>query len=178
MGQSTSSKQDNKDDNKKGEQKSFPPPPQRVWTTEFFVGLFAICGVLAVGYLSIGLGGLELDSSDKYELLAEFDNISGLQSGAPVEIAGVPIGEVASVSLADPAALVKLKVFNSIKIKDDDIASIRTKGIIGDKFIQISRGGSDIYLEPGETIMETESVMDLESLIGKFVHSMDSDDEE
>ncbi len=152
--------------------------PRRTFTIEFFVGLFALLGVAAAGYQAMGLGGLELSSSDKYDIKAEFDNISGLKTGAPVEIAGVPIGQVVKVELQDPEAIVTLRLSNDIKIFDDDIASIRTQGIIGDRYVKISRGASDIVIGPGETIIETESVIDIEDIIGKIVHSIGGDDEE
>lgn len=149
--------------------------PKRGFTLEFFVGLFALVGCLAVGYQAIGLGGFSLTNSDTYEILAEFDNISGLKSGAPVEIAGVPIGEVIGVELKDPEALVRLRLNKAIQIYDDDIASIRTQGIIGDRYVKISRGASDTAIQPGGIIIETESVVDIEDIIGKIVHSLGAD---
>ena len=152
--------------------------PARRFTLEFWVGLFTLAAVACAGWLAIGLGGMELLSSDSYRVNAEFDNISGLKDGASVEIAGVQIGTVDSISLNDPYALVALNINNEVKIKDDDIASIRTKGIIGDKFVKISRGGSDIFLSPGETMVETESAVDIEDIIGKIVHSLEGGDED
>ncbi len=153
------------------------PMPKRGFTLEFFVGLFALVGCLAVGYQAVGLGGFTLTNSDTYEILAEFDNISGLKAGAPVEIAGVPVGEVVGVQLKDPEALVSLRLNKTIEIFDDDIASIRTQGIIGDRYVKISRGASDTVIQPGGIIIETESVVDIEDIIGKIVHSLGADDE-
>ncbi len=152
--------------------------PKRSFSLEFFVGLFAMAGVGAAAYLAVGLAGLELSSRDTYLIYAEFDNISGLKYGASVEIAGVPIGEVSDISLKDPVAKVTLKLNRSVKLKDDDIASIRTKGIIGDRYVKISRGGSDKYIEEGGTMTETESVIDIEDVIGKVVHSLSGDKED
>lgn len=152
--------------------------PKRSFSLEFFVGLFAMAGVGAAAYLAVGLAGLELSSRDTYLIYAEFDNISGLKYGASVEIAGVPIGEVSAISLKDPVAKVTLKLNRSVKLKDDDIASIRTKGIIGDRYVKISRGGSDKYIEEGGTMTETESVIDIEDVIGKVVHSLSGDKED
>ena len=75
-------------------------------------------------------------------------------------------------------AIVSMKIKNGIKLLDDDIASIRTKGIIGDRYVKISRGGSDMLIKEGDTITETESVVDIEDIIGKIVHSLGNDDEE
>jgi phospholipid/cholesterol/gamma-HCH transport system substrate-binding protein len=149
--------------------------PKRSFSLEFFVGLFTAAGVGAAAYLAVGLAGLELTSKDSYLIYAEFDNISGLKYGASVEIAGVPIGVVSNISLKDPVARVTLKLNRSIKLKDDDIASIRTKGIIGDRYVKVSRGGSTQYIEEGGTMTETESVVDIEDVIGKVVHSLSGD---
>jgi len=152
--------------------------PKRTFNAEFLVGLFTLAGVATSGYLAVGLAGLELSSSDKYIINAEFDNVSGLKYGASVEIAGVPIGEVTSIVLNDPMAIVTLKIRNTVKISDDDIASIRTKGIIGDRYVKISRGSSTKIIEPGGKMTETESVVDIEDVIGKVIHSLSGDKDE
>lgn len=152
--------------------------PKRSFSLEFFVGLFTATGVAAAAYLAVGLAGLELSSKDTYLVYAEFDNISGLKYGASVEIAGVPIGVVSDISLKDPVARVTLKLNRSIKLKDDDIASIRTKGIIGDRYVKVSRGASTDYIPEGGTMTETESVIDIEDVIGKVVHSLGGDKDE
>ena len=149
--------------------------PRRSFSTEFFVGLFTMLGVGCIGYLAIGLGGLELVDTGTYEIKAEFDNISGLKYGASVEVAGVPVGQVARISLKDPAAVVTLKLNKNFQVRDDDVASIRTKGIIGDRYIKISRGSSSTFIAPDGKMTETESVVDIEDIIGKIVHSLGSD---
>ena len=146
--------------------------PKRSFNVEFLVGLFTMAGVAAMGYLAIGLAGLEFGQSDKYIIHTQFDNISGLKYGASVEIAGVPIGEVTKIELKDPMAIVSLKITKAVKMKEDDIFSIRTKGIIGDRYVKVSRGGSNNFLEPGALTTETESVIDIEDVIGKVIHSL------
>lgn len=153
------------------------PMPSRSFTLEFFVGLFTLVTLAALGYLAIGLGDLRIFSSERYTVTAEFDNVAGLKSGASVEIAGVQVGEVASIELSDPFALVTMNIVSSVRIRDDDIASVRTKGIIGDRYIKISRGGSDVLLKPGSRMTETESAVDIEDIIGKIVHSLSSGDD-
>lgn len=160
------------------EEKPFVAPPKHSFTTEFWVGVFFLIGLLALGYQAVGLGGMQLFGSNRYNIKAEFDNVAGLQTGAAVEIAGVGIGEVTGLELKDPEALITLSIDKHIAIREDDIASIRTKGIIGDRYIKISRGSSDALIEEGGTMFETESAVDLEDLIGKFVHSLESDDSE
>jgi len=151
--------------------------PKRTFSLELAVGFFTIVGVAALGYLAIGLGDLRLFSGSEYEVFAEFDNISGLKPGATVELAGVQVGTVTKLDLKDPMARITMMLKNEFKVKDDDIASIRTKGIIGDRYVKISRGASDSYIKEGGTVTDTESVVDIEDVIGKLVHSLTSDKE-
>jgi phospholipid/cholesterol/gamma-HCH transport system substrate-binding protein len=152
--------------------------PKRTFSLELLVGIFAAAGVAAAAYLAVGLAGLEIGEGNTYTIYAEFDNISGLKYGASVEIAGVPIGVVSDIVLKDPVAKVSLKLDRRVKIKDDDIASIRTKGIIGDRYVKISRGASDVFIAEGGTVVETESIIDIEDVIGKVVHSLTGDKED
>lgn len=150
------------------------PMPKRTFTVELIVGIFTILGCIAAAYLAIGLGGLQLSTGNTYDVYAEFDNVSGLNYGATVEIGGVPIGQVVEITLKDPMALVRLRINNDVALRDDDILSIRTKGIIGDRYVKVSRGGAGDDIKPGGVIFDTESVVDIEDLIGKFIHSLDS----
>lgn len=150
------------------------PIPKRTISVEFFVGIFTLISVACGGYLAVGLGDMKVFGDDRYDLYAEFDNVSGLKNGASVEIAGVQVGQVTNISLRDSVAILTLSLNKSIQIKDDDIALIRTKGIIGDRYVKISRGASSIMMKTGETLKDTQSVVDIEDLIGKFVHNMDS----
>lgn len=140
---------------------------------EMTVGIFMLIGILCLGYISIKLGKMELLGGDYYTVSARFDSVSGLKPGARVEIAGVEIGKVDRIVL-DPKngdqAVVSLKIRSGVKISDDVIASVRTSGIIGDKFIMLKPGGSDHYLKNNDTIRETESAIDIEDLISKFIH--------
>ena len=166
-----------KEESEKSETESIPVP-KRTFTVELLVGVFTLLGVLAVGYQAIGLAGIKLVSGGEYEVLAEFDNISGLKTGASVEIAGVPIGKVIDIQLKDPQAIAVLQIAEGVKLFDDDIAAVRTKGIIGDRYVKISRGASDLVIEPGGTMFETESVVDIEDIIGKIIHSFTSGDDD
>jgi phospholipid/cholesterol/gamma-HCH transport system substrate-binding protein len=140
---------------------------------ETIVGLFVLAGILCLAYLSIKLGKMELFGGDYYDLTANFESVSGLKSGASVEISGVEIGRVGGITL-DPksgyTAKVRLSIRSEVKLQDDVIASVRTRGIIGDKYIQLKPGGSDLQLRDGGRIRETESAIDFESLISKFIH--------
>lgn len=111
--------------------------------TEISVGLFMILGLACLVYLSVNLGSVALFGSDTYTISATFSSIEGLEPGASVEIAGVPVGKVKTISLDENNAVVSMEIKNKTKISDDTIASIRTKGVIGDKFVKLSPGGSD-----------------------------------
>jgi phospholipid/cholesterol/gamma-HCH transport system substrate-binding protein len=140
---------------------------------ETIVGIFVLVGILCLAYLSIKLGKMELVGGDFYQVRANFDSVSGLRSGASVEIAGVEVGRVDRIAL-DPkqgyTASVSLRIKSGIQLQDDVIASVRTRGIIGDKYIQLKPGGSDRLLREGGRIRETESAIDFESLISKYIH--------
>lgn len=137
------------------------------------VGIFVLVGIFCLAYLSIRLGKLQIFSGDHYLVSADFDSVAGLKEGAAVEIAGVPVGTVDSIGL-DPKqsgrARVQLKVQREVRLQDDVIASVRTRGIIGDRYIVLKPGGSETLIAAGGTIRETESAVDLEELLGKFVH--------
>jgi len=165
---------------KEGEARQQEPVvlPRRSFTVELVVGIFTLLALAAAAYLSIGLGDLKLWQTSDYTIFAEFDNISGLENGASVEIAGVRVGQVAGIEFKDPVALVKLRINSDVKIRGDDIAAIRTKGIIGDRYVKISRGGASEFLKENETIMDTESVVDIEDIIGKIVHSLSPSEED
>jgi phospholipid/cholesterol/gamma-HCH transport system substrate-binding protein len=138
---------------------------------ETAVGLFVFIGILCVGYLTVKLGKMELLGKEYYHLQAQFESVSGLKVGANVEMAGVPIGKVEAISLDNEhqTARVRLKIQSDVVVTDDTIASVKTAGLIGDKYIKLSPGGSDMVLKSGDTLVETESALDLEELISKYV---------
>ena len=139
-------------------------------SVELGVGVFVLLGIICVGYLTIRLGEIEVLRDKTYMLNARFKSVTGLRAGAQVEIAGVQVGQVDSIDLdpKDMMAMVRLKVKEAIVLGDDVIASVKTAGLLGDKYIQLSPGGSDKILKPGDMIIETEPVLDIEGLIGKF----------
>jgi len=138
---------------------------------ELWVGIFALVGILCIGYLTIHLGQLEWFGDNYYRLNAEFQSVSGLKPGTHIEMAGVQVGLVDAINLdlEKQVALVILKIQKNIELTDDVIASVKTSGLIGDKYIKLSPGGSDIILKSGDYITETESAIDLEELISKYV---------
>jgi phospholipid/cholesterol/gamma-HCH transport system substrate-binding protein len=137
---------------------------------ELVVGVFVVVGIACLSYLSIKLGKLEVIGGDFYEVQAQFTSASGLKTGATIEIAGVEVGRVKDIALSQDRAIVKLAVGNGIQLYTDTIASIKTRGIIGEKYMALSPGGGGDPLKPGETIRDTESGVDLEELVSQYVH--------
>jgi phospholipid/cholesterol/gamma-HCH transport system substrate-binding protein len=137
---------------------------------EFIVGVFLVIGILCLAYLSIKVARKELFTAGGYEVQAVFSNCSGIKPGSPVMIAGVEVGRVKSITLQDYEAKVAMIIQSGITLQRDAIASIRTKGLIGEKFIDVSPGGDPQKIQPGGFIHDTEPAMDLEGLISKYVH--------
>ncbi|MCB9747838.1 MAG: outer membrane lipid asymmetry maintenance protein MlaD [Candidatus Omnitrophica bacterium] len=136
---------------------------------EITVGFFIFIGILCMAYTSIKLGQVEFFKNNYYELKAKFTSVTGLKKDTPVEISGVKIGNVKSIELKDYQALVTFEINDHIKIHEDAIASIRTKGILGEQYIEILPGASDTVLKPGETLFDTEPPFDLLSVIKNLV---------
>ena len=141
----------------------------RKYLTELMVGIFVFIGIVAMGYLSFNLGDVTIFGNNGRIMYAEFESSSGITDNSVVEIAGVRIGKVKEIVLKDYFSRVKLRINPGVMISDDSIASVRTKGIIGERFIKISPGGSDVWIEDGGSIIDTESSLDVEELISKYI---------
>lgn len=143
--------------------------------TMIIVGLFMLIGLICVSYLAIRLGEVRLFARNQYEVVARFTSASGLREGAYVEAGGVRVGNVAAIRFdpEDYLAEVTLAIDEGVPISTDAVASIRTAGIIGDKFIKITPGGAEDYLASGMEIVETESSINLEELISKYIFESD-----
>jgi len=137
---------------------------------EFSVGIFILVGIAAILYLAIQIGSSRFLGSDARVVDARFSNVGGLNEGSNVMIAGVKVGVVGDITLdtKNLVAMVQLKLHTDITIYDDAIASIKTNGLIGDKYIALDPGGGGFELEKGEPIVDTESALDIESLISRF----------
>jgi len=140
------------------------------YTKETVVGIFVLCGLLSIAYMTVKLGKVTLLGDNAYTLKARFNNISGLRVGNAVNMLGLEIGSVTGLSLDQESqtAYVEFKVDNEIKIYDDAIASIKTEGLIGSKYLEIEAGGGGEQLNPGDLITETESPVDLQEIISKY----------
>ena len=135
------------------------------------VGVFLLAGFLSFAWLAVKMGDINPFANETYPVTARFTSISGLKEGSTIELAGVVVGKVGSIELdtGDYEAVVHLNIDKQVELQDDTIASIRTAGIIGDKYIKISPGGSDIILEAGDEIEETEPAISLEELVSKYI---------
>ena len=139
-------------------------------TIEMLVGLFLIAGIMAVVYLALALGEVSfLTKGSTYIINAQFDNVSGIKKGAAVQVAGVVVGEVSKMWLGDRGyAYLALRIDKTVKVPVDSLASVKSQGIIGDRFIQLNLGKDEKVFPQGGIIRNTKSALDIESLISKF----------
>lgn len=149
---------------------------------ELIVGGFILLGIFSLAFLSLQVSGLMLNSArgDTYNLSANFNNVSGLTPRARVTIAGVNVGYVTGIKL-DPVT-VRAKVDFAINkdvdyITTDSIAAIKTAGVLGEQYVDISVGGASDVLSDGGVIYDTQSALVLEDLVGKIMTSMASSKE-
>jgi phospholipid/cholesterol/gamma-HCH transport system substrate-binding protein len=134
------------------------------------VGIFVLAGIICVAYMTVRLGKVSFFGNNYYIIYANFSSVSGLRVGNVIEIDGIEVGRVENMTIDQEkqVAVVELKIRKGIKIYDDAAASIKTAGLIGDKFIKIDPGGGGTILKPGERISETNSSIDVEDLISKY----------
>ena len=140
------------------------------YAMETVVGIFVAIGLIMIGYMTVKLGNVGLLESDSYKLEARFTNIAGLRVGSPVDIFGIEIGRVDQVKIDQEGgkALVIMSIKKGVNIYRDAIASIKTEGLIGDKYVSIDPGGAEELLAAGGTITETQGAIDVGDLIGKY----------
>ena len=140
------------------------------YSKETVVGLFVVAGLVCIGYMTIKLGKVDILGDDTYALNARFNRVTGLKEGNPVNMLGLEIGRVANFKMVqdEQAVVVEMRINKGIKIYDDALASIKTEGLIGDRYMDVAPGGAGELLKPGGTITETQSPTDLNELIGKY----------
>jgi phospholipid/cholesterol/gamma-HCH transport system substrate-binding protein len=140
------------------------------YAVETIVGIFIVFGLLCIGYMTIKLGHVSLLGDDSYSLIARFTSVTGLRVGNPVNILGIEVGKVERITMDqdNQKAIVEIKIKKDIKIYDDAIASIKTEGLIGDRYLSIDPGGSGSPLGNRGIITETQAPIDIADLIGKY----------
>jgi len=133
------------------------------------VGVFLLIGLVALVWMSVKLGRVDLLGTRGYVVSADFPSVGGLKAGSTIEIAGVEVGRVDRILLHDYQARVYMVIQPQIKLQDDSIASIKTKGLIGERYVRISPGGSDKIIPPNGRIREVEPPVDIEELLSKYI---------
>ncbi|HOD35349.1 MAG TPA: outer membrane lipid asymmetry maintenance protein MlaD [Syntrophales bacterium] len=140
------------------------------YAMETIVGIFVALGIAVIGYMTVKLGHVSLFGDETYPLYAKFTSISGLRAGNPVQMLGIEIGKVESLRMDQEnlQAVVEMKIQKDVKVYDDAIASIKTEGLIGDRYVSIDPGGGGSVLDPGGTITQTQPAVDIADLVGKY----------
>ena len=140
------------------------------YTIETLVGIFLVFGLLCIGFMTLKLGHVSLLGDNSYSLFARFTSVTGLRAGSPVYMLGIEVGRVEQLKMdqENQKALVEVRIQNGVKIYDDAIASIKTEGLIGDKYLSVDAGGGGTLLASGGTITETQPAVDVTDLIGKY----------
>lgn len=149
-------------------------------TRDFMVGVFVLIGLGAIAYLSLRVGGLSNPGRNGTALFARFDSVADLRPKAPVQLAGVTVGQVLRITLADDyRARVEFVVDRSIKLPVDTEAAIQTAGLLGDRYIALEPiGAEEGFLKDGDEIAYTHKALVLENLVGKFMANVEEDSEE
>lgn len=141
----------------------------------------AIVLLVAGAFLLFAYRGSDVRVEDGYKVKANFSDASGIALGSDVRIGGIKVGVVSDLGL-DPEtyqAQVTFQIGARTKLPKDSSAAIVSSGLLGDKFVQLTPGGDDAMLTDGGKIEFTQSAVNLEELIGKFVFSgggVDKDD--
>jgi phospholipid/cholesterol/gamma-HCH transport system substrate-binding protein len=138
-------------------------------SSEAKVGLFVLVGLIILGYMSFQVGKQTLGLKRGYTLDVAFENAAGLDKDASVQIAGVEVGRVESISLKEGKALVRLRITPGVKLEHDAIAAVKTHGILGEKYVEIypgTRGAA--FLGPGEQISRTERQTDIDRMLNQL----------
>ena len=140
------------------------------YSNETIVGIFVVLGLAAIGYMAVRIGNVSIAGDNTYSLYAPFSTVSGLRVGNSIEMMGMEVGRVAAFKMDQERqqAIVELRINKEIEVFDDAIASIKTAGLIGDKYIEIDPGGGGDQLGNGDTIEETESPVDIMELVSKY----------
>ena len=140
------------------------------YSNETIVGIFVVLGLVAISFMAVRLGNVSFLGDNTYALYAPFNTVSGLRIGNSVEILGMEVGRVAAFRMDQERqqAIVELRIEKGVQVYDDAIASIKTAGLIGDKYVAVDPGGGGFLLEHGDTIIETESPVDIMELVSKY----------
>ncbi|MFH0809436.1 MAG: MlaD family protein [Pseudomonadota bacterium] len=149
-------------------------------STEAKLGLFVLLGIVLLAYLSLSVGQWDWFGGRGYDIHATFHSVAGLKKDVPVEIAGVEVGRVSDINLIDSKARVTMHIKDGVKIPADSAAVIQTKGVLGEKYVEIippssvpgdlaatdpPAGPGKRYVQPGGELKNTRSAADLDRLL-------------
>jgi len=140
------------------------------YSKETFVGIFVVIGLACIGYMTVQLGNVGFFGDNMYSLYANFSTVTGLREGNPINMLGLEIGRVEKFTMdqENQQVLVQFKINKGIEVYDDAIASVKTEGLIGDKYVAVDPGGGGDLLADGDTITDTNSPTDIMDLISKY----------
>jgi phospholipid/cholesterol/gamma-HCH transport system substrate-binding protein len=139
---------------------------------DFWVGAFVLAGIAALMVLALKVGNASTyNLSESYKLIAEFENVGGLNPRAPVKSAGVVVGRVDDIQFDTErfVARVTFTVDKRYAFPKDTFASILTSGLLGEQYVGLSAGGDNVLLKDGDAITQTQSAVVLEELVSKFL---------
>ena len=140
------------------------------YSKETMVGIFVVIGLACIGYMTVNLGNVGFFGDNTYSLYANFSTVTGLREGNPINMLGLEIGRVEKFTMdqENQQVLVQFKINKGIEVYDDAIASVKTEGLIGDKYVAVDPGGGGDLLADGDTITDTNSPTDIMDLISKY----------
>lgn len=146
---------------------------------EILVGIFVAAGIGALFVLAMQVSNLSSFSEEEgYLLKANFENIGGLKVRSPVTVSGVRVGRVTGIDYSTETyeAVVTMSLDNRFReFPEDTSASIFTAGLLGEQYVSLEPGGSDVYLKEGDVIVMTQSALVMEQVVGKFLFDKAAD---
>ena len=131
---------------------------------EAIVGIFVIIALVLLGWMSAKFKTISLGKKPTYTIYADFNNVSGIEKNAKVNVAGVNVGFVKSIGLKNGKAVVGMNIYKQYKIPVDSIASVSSRGLLGEKFLQIKIGHSKDYLKNGDILLNTQAFAGINEL--------------
>jgi phospholipid/cholesterol/gamma-HCH transport system substrate-binding protein len=140
------------------------------YSKETVVGIFVVVGLVCIGYMTVKLGNVGFLGQNAYSLFGRFNTVTGLRVGNSVNMLGLEIGRVKTFKMdqENQQVIVEFEIDDGIGVYDDAIASIKTEGLIGDKYVSIDPGGSGALLKDGDTITDTNSPTDIMDLVSRY----------
>jgi len=140
------------------------------YAMETTAGIFVVIGLFCIAYMTVKLGHVSFLGEDTYPLYAKFTTVSGLRAGSPVDMLGIEVGRVERITMdqKNQMAVVEMRIKEGVQVYGDAIASIKTEGLIGDKYLSVEPGGAEELLKPGGTIIQTQPPVDFVDIIGKY----------